>query len=196
MSQDSTGKAATAADDPSTEAKCVKMEAFLEMHGWRRPQRRNTDPEERNLRKMWDELLRRCSGPIGQGIHPKEHKLTTQARARVGRIEQEIERRQQSRSESATGAALRGESKSADADQVVAGGTTRARKHSPPQREASADWRSKRPRTTLSEDSAAPTSGSDIAATLCLRGLNIQWPFSQLILLGAKTEESDIYCKS
>lgn len=75
-------------------------------------------------------------------------------------------------------------------------GRTPARKHSPPQRGASADWRSKRPRTTLSEDSAAPTSGSDITTTLCLRGLNIQWPFSQLILLGAKTEESDIYCKS
>ena len=27
------------------------------------------------------------------------------------------------------------------------------------------------------------------ATTLCLRGLNIQWPFSQLILMGEKTEE-------
>ena len=37
---------------------------------------------------------------------------------------------------------------------------------------------SKRLRTTSSK-----------ADTLCMRGLNIQWPFSQLILMGAKTEE-------
>ena len=28
-----------------------------------------------------------------------------------------------------------------------------------------------------------------VAETLCLRGLNIQWPFSQLILRGAKSDE-------
>ena len=34
-----------------------------------------------------------------------------------------------------------------------------------------------------------PPPNSSQAVTLCLRGLNIQWPFSQLILMGAKTEE-------
>ena len=34
----------------------------------------------------------------------------------------------------------------------------------------------------------APLSDSK-PVTLCMRGLNIQWPFSQLLLMGAKTEE-------
>ena len=80
-------------EDPSTTVKCVEMEAFLEMHRWRRPARRSTDPEERKLRKIWDDLLRRCAGPIGQGIKPSERKLTPQARACVERIEQQIEKR-------------------------------------------------------------------------------------------------------
>jgi hypothetical protein len=40
----------------------------------------------------------------------------------------------------------------------------------------------KRPRTQM----GPPTT---VAETLCLRRLNIHWPFSQLILMGAKTEE-------
>ena len=31
------------------------------------------------------------------------------------------------------------------------------------------------------------------AETVCMRGLNIQWPFSQLILMGAKSEEVRAY---
>ena len=34
-----------------------------------------------------------------------------------------------------------------------------------------------------------PPSTSSKAVTLCMRGLNIQWPFSQLILMGAKLQE-------
>ena len=48
------------------------------------------------------------------------------------------------------------------------------------------DENSKRQRT------AAPHSHSK-AVTLSLRGLNIQWPFSQLLLLGAKPEEVRTY---
>jgi len=180
-----------AADDPSTEAKCVKMEAFLEMHRWRRPLHRSTDPEETKLRKIWDDLVRRCAGHIGQGIKPSERKLTPQARARVERIELEITRREQSQPESATEAAPCGESKAAHADQVATEGATPDHKPSRPQRETSTDGPSKRLRTTRSRDSAAPTSSSSSSAavTLCLRGLNIQWPFSQLILMKAKSEE-------
>ena len=38
-------------------------------------------------------------------------------------------------------------------------------------------------------DSAAPIHSPIAVDTLCLRGLNIQWPFSQLILMGLQTEE-------
>ena len=44
----------------------------------------------------------------------------------------------------------------------------------------------KRPRTQMGPPAT-------VAETLCLRGLNIQWPFSQLILMGAKTEEVRTY---
>ena len=192
MSKGLAGKGTTAADDPSTEAKCVEMEAFLEMHRWRRPRHRSTDPEERKLRKLWDDLLRRCAGPIGQGTKPCERKLTPQARARVQRIELEIQRREQSQPESATEAALCGERGSAHADQVVTEGATAHYKPCREQQEASTDGLSKRLRTTPGRPptpSSTPTPSSSTAVTLCLRGLNIQWPFSQLILMGAKSEE-------
>jgi len=66
------------------------METFLAKHQWRRPNARSADPHARKLRKRWDDLLRRCAGPIGQGIKPSERKLTPEARAHVERIELEI----------------------------------------------------------------------------------------------------------
>ena len=150
MSKYSAGKGITAADDPSTEAKCVKMEAFLEIHRWRRPVERSLDPEERKLRKLWDELLRRCAGPIGQGIKPSERKLTPQARARVERIELEIKRWEQSQPESATEAAQNEERESAHADQVATEGATPDCKPPRPRCEASTYGPSKRLRTTQS----------------------------------------------
>ena len=50
----------------------------------------------------------------------------------------------------------------------------------------------KRARVRSSVDQTASSSSSTTHAcirTLCLRGLNIQWPFSQLVLLGYKTKE-------
>ena len=159
-SKGSAGKGTTAADDLATEAKCVKMEAFLEMHRWRRPTRSSTDPEERKLRKLWDDLMRRCSGPIGQGIKPSERQLTPQARARVERIEMEIDRREQSQSESAAGATLCRERDSDDADQVATKGMTPACKHSLPQQETSTDGPSKRPRKTRSKGGASASANT------------------------------------
>ena len=92
MAEAAAKQKATTKDEEATEAKCVKMEAFLRMHQWRRPKERSQDPEERKLRKSWDELLRRHVGPIGQGAKPSEQKLSPQASARVERIEVEISR--------------------------------------------------------------------------------------------------------
>ena len=50
------------------------------------------------------------------------------------------------------------------------------------------DVSAKRRRTASSTSRVAPNSSSP-DVTLCMRGLNIQWPFSQLLLMGAKTEE-------
>jgi hypothetical protein len=187
MSQGSDGKDTTAADDPSTEAKCVKMHEFLEVHQWRRPLHRSTDPEERKLRKIWDDLLRRCTGCLGTGIKPSQKKLTQQSRARVQRIELEINSREQRQLEAAAEAAPSGERGSAHADRATTEGMTL--EYDTSQQTPSTDGRSKRPRTTRSGDNKAPNSGSDITTTLCMRGLSIPWPFSQLILMGAKTEE-------
>jgi hypothetical protein len=54
------------------------------------------------------------------------------------------------------------------------------------------DVSAKRPRTISSTGRVAPNSSSR-GVTLCMRGLNIQWPFSQLLLIGAKTEEVRVY---
>ena len=173
MARGSTGNDATTADDPSTEAKCVKMEAFLEVHQWQMPLRRSADPEEMKLRRIWDDLRRRCTDYIGRGTKPTEKKLTQQSRSRVERIEREQRRR-----EAATEATPSGERGPTDADRVTKEPARRIPRRT--LEEPRTDGRPKRPRTTPPGDNTA---------TLCMRGLNIEWPFSQLLLMGVKTEE-------
>ena len=85
------------------------------------------------------------------------------------------------------GAAARGAGDPSEADRVV------AVRHAPCddllyQDREHLDVSAKRPRTASSTSRVAPNSSSR-GVTLCMRGLNIQWPFSQLLLMGAKTEE-------
>ena len=58
--------------------------------------------------------------------------------------------------------------------------------HSEPGTHVNNDENPSSPNKRLRVDATSPNG---VAVTLCLRGLNIQWPFSQLILLGVKTEE-------
>ena len=84
MAQAAAKQKATTKDEEATEAKCVKMEAFLRMHEWRRPKERSQDPEERKLRKSWDKLLRRHVGLIGGGAKPTRAKTQSTVQCEGG----------------------------------------------------------------------------------------------------------------
>jgi len=107
-------------------------------------------------------------------------------RARVDGVEREIERRKQEAEiperASATEAGLCGEREAGSACQVATEGANPRGKSSHTHDKASIYRPSKRIRTQIELPIVE-------AETLCMRGLAIQWPSSQLILMGAQTEE-------
>ena len=102
-------------DDVATAAKCDRMEAFLQANG-RPPRRRALDPEERKLRKIWDDLVRRLTGPIGDGVKPSERKLRHPVRAKVELVQRVICRLGQSQPSTAAFPLGEGESLPSTAD--------------------------------------------------------------------------------
>ena len=176
--------------DLATTQKCDRMEAYLESHGGRPPKHRSLDPEEMKLRKQWDDLVRRLTGPIGHATKPCEKKLRQPHAARVESIQQRM-LTSPCADPSTADDVPPGDAKAAQCDEHISATSPLYSSASSnlcvaqvKRRQADLPYNEspKRQRTSTSDSHSN-------AVTLCLRGLNIQWPFSQLILLGAKTDE-------
>ena len=127
------------------------------------------DHEERLLGKRLADFLLRRSRAIGPG--PAKEKLNPADVALVNRIPGVPARGCSTTEATATGST-----------NAFTGVTSHGKKTKRPQAHPPPNESCKRQRTSTSDSHSN-------AVTLCLRGLNIQWPFSQLILLGAKTDE-------
>ena len=162
--------------DLATAEKCDRMEAFLQGSGGRPPKHRSLDPKESKLRKQWDDVVRRLTGPIGHGTKPSEQKLRQPHIARVETIQQKI--------------FMFGQTQSFTADLPIGDGEAAGSDQTPTHQ---AEVQAPSSDETEPANKRLRTHPDSKAVTLSLRGLNIQWPFSQLLLLGAKLEEVRTY---
>ena len=146
------------------------LREWLQAHGWKQPARRSENSAERRAALCFAKLQIRCSRPLGGARQPRDEQLNA---AEVRELRQISARITSSAAVTSDGVD--------DAVPEVDFAPTEAADTAMPAQDAASRY------LLVPQDLAVREVGALVS--LSLPGLNIQWPFSQLVLAGAKTEE-------
>ena len=151
-----------------------QLRDWLHAHGWRAPTRCSDDAAERKAALCAAKLQMRCSRALGDGRHPRDQKLNATEVRDFRQLYSRCTPHAVAQSDHVDDAAT-------EVD-LVAAESVDAEISS----QDDGEERAQVPQGLVVRSIGALVS-------LCLPGLNIQWPFSRLILAGAKLKEVRAY---